>query len=132
MVGVACLKIAEVFNEKSKEYYRQENSTEYSYITADEYTPAEVVSMEKTVLNTLNFDLYSPTSVSFIKVYNQVLKADKKTLMCSYYIADLLLLDSKTSLCPPSLVGSVCLFLGLIACGNSLDVSVFHLTKLYV
>lgn len=39
LVGVACMKIADVFNEKSKEYYRQENSAEYSYITADEYSP---------------------------------------------------------------------------------------------
>lgn len=32
------MKIADVFNERSKEYYRQENSTEYAYITADEYS----------------------------------------------------------------------------------------------
>jgi cyclin-A len=39
LVGVSCTKIADVFNERSKEYYRQENAQEYSYITADEYTP---------------------------------------------------------------------------------------------
>lgn len=38
LIGVACLKIADVFNERSKEYYRQENAKEYAYITADEYT----------------------------------------------------------------------------------------------
>lgn len=47
LVGVTCMKIADVFNEKSKEYYRQENATEYAYITADEYTPAELIEMEK-------------------------------------------------------------------------------------
>ena len=47
LVGVACMKIADVFNERSKEYYRQENANEYAYITADEYTPAEVILMEK-------------------------------------------------------------------------------------
>lgn len=47
LVGVSCMKIADVFNERSKEYYRQENSSEYAYITADEYTAAEVVTMEK-------------------------------------------------------------------------------------
>jgi len=41
------MKIADVFNEKSKEYYRQENAAEYAYITADEYTPTEVIDMEK-------------------------------------------------------------------------------------
>jgi len=47
LVGVACMKIADVFNERSKEYYRQENAAEYAYITADEYTAAEVITMEK-------------------------------------------------------------------------------------
>ncbi len=47
LVGVACMKIADVFNERSKEYYRQENAAEYAYITADEYTAAEVIAMEK-------------------------------------------------------------------------------------
>jgi hypothetical protein len=32
------MKIADVFNERSKEYYRQENASEYAYITADEYS----------------------------------------------------------------------------------------------
>ena len=68
LVGVACMKIADVFNERSKEYYRQENSSEYAYITAAEYTPQEVVQMEKQILNILNFDLYSPPSVSYIKL----------------------------------------------------------------
>ncbi len=69
LVGVACMKIADVFNERSKEYYRQENASEYSYITADEYTAAEVIQMEKQVLNVLRFDLYAPTAIAFIKLY---------------------------------------------------------------
>ena len=74
LVGVACMKIADVFNERSKEYYRQENASEYAYITADEYTPMEVIQMEKRILNILNFELYSPTAVSFIKMMNQILQ----------------------------------------------------------
>lgn len=68
LVGVACMKIADVFNERSREYYRQENAGEYAYITADEYTPAEVILYEKKILSTLNFELYSPTSVSFMRL----------------------------------------------------------------
>mmetsp|Transcript_8746 Transcript_8746/g.6480 ORF Transcript_8746/g.6480 Transcript_8746/m.6480 type:complete len:97 (+) Transcript_8746:644-934(+) len=51
LVGVACMKVADLFNEKSKEYYRQENASEYSYITADEYPPHEIIAMEKHILN---------------------------------------------------------------------------------
>jgi hypothetical protein len=66
------MKIADVFNERSKEYYRQENASEYSYITADEYSAEEVVMMEKQILNILDFDLYAPTAITFIKVLNNI------------------------------------------------------------
>jgi cyclin A len=55
LLGVTCMKIADVFNERSKEYYKQENSNEYVYITADEYTTKELIETEKDVLNHLNF-----------------------------------------------------------------------------
>jgi cyclin A len=113
LVGVACMKIADVFNEKSKEYYRQENSLEYSYITADEYTPSEVVAMEKQILNILNFDLYSPPSVAFIKVYNKVLEVDPKTLVCSLYLSDLMLLAPNTHHYSASLIASSCIFIAI-------------------
>ena len=38
LVGVSCLKIADVMCERSREYYRQDNAKEYAYITADEFT----------------------------------------------------------------------------------------------
>jgi hypothetical protein len=31
------MKIADQYNERSKEYYRQENAKDYAYITADEF-----------------------------------------------------------------------------------------------
>ena len=107
------MKIADVFNERSKEYYRQDNAHEYSYITADEYTPAEVILMEKEILNVLNFDLYVPTAISYIKLYNQILEVDKKTLITAFYLADLMLLPSSSALFNPSLMGSACLFIAL-------------------
>ena len=60
LVGVTSMKIADVYNERSKEYYRQENASEYAYITADEYTASEVVNMEKKILTLLDFNLFSP------------------------------------------------------------------------
>lgn len=115
LVGVACMKIADVFNEKSKEYYRQENSAEYSYITADEYSPQQVVAMEKAILNVLNFDLYAPTAVGFIKVYDRVLSVPPETQKVALFLSDLTLLSAKTSHFAPSLVASACLFLSLMA-----------------
>ena len=113
LVGVACMKIADVFNERSKEYYRQENSSEYSYITADEYTPLEVIMMEKNILNILDFDLYAPTSVSYLKLFNQIFQFDRKIMLTSYYLADLMLLAVNTHMYPSSLLASTYLFVSL-------------------
>ena len=66
------MKIADVFNEKSKEYYRQENASEYAYITADEYSSEEVIDMEKKILTLLDFNYFSPTVPHFLKLYYRV------------------------------------------------------------
>ena len=62
------MKIADVFNEKSKEYYRQENASEYAYITADEYTSEEVLIMEKQILTLLDFNCFSPSVHHYLKL----------------------------------------------------------------
>ncbi len=116
------MKIADVFNERSKEYYRQENSSEYAYITADEYTAAEVISMEKQILNILNFDLYSPTAIAFIKLYNSVLKVNTKVLLCACYLADLMLLPTLSNKYNPSLIASASLFVAHSATNHSIEV----------
>jgi hypothetical protein len=79
--------------------------------------------MEKQILNILNFDLYSPTAVGFIKLYNQILMVNKKALTCALYLSDLMLLATSSHIYPPSLLGSACLFVSLIATGFSIDVS---------
>ena len=78
--------------------------------------------MEKQILNILNFDLYSPTSIGYIKLYNQLLSIERKTLTCSYYLADLMLLASSSHQFPPSLLGSSCLFVAIISTGFLVDV----------
>jgi len=57
LIGVASLKIADCMFERSREYYRQDNAKEYSYITADEFTPQQVIEKEKDILKHLDFDL---------------------------------------------------------------------------
>jgi len=37
--------ILSVFNERSKEYYKQDNANEYAYITADVYTPKKLIEI---------------------------------------------------------------------------------------
>lgn len=49
------LNIISVYNERSREFYKQENCQEYSYITADEYTGPQLIAMEKELVKALNF-----------------------------------------------------------------------------
>lgn len=111
LVGVTCMKIADVFHERSKEYYRQENSIEYAYITADEYTPAQVVIMEKEILNLLKFRLLTPTTLFFLKAYQALLNVDSETYRYAQYLTDLSLLSYESLSFNTSLLASAILYI---------------------
>lgn len=84
LLGVTCMKIADVFNERSKEYYRQENTKEYVYITAGEYNEQELLLAEKELLMLMKFQLYSPSTIHFLKIYFKVLDIDANTqILCN-------------------------------------------------
>lgn len=83
LLGVTCMKIADVFNENSKEYYRQENAKEYVFITAGEYTEEELLALEKEILTLTKFQLYSPTTTHFLKLYASLIHADESTKILS-------------------------------------------------
>ncbi|TNV83080.1 hypothetical protein FGO68_gene7055 [Halteria grandinella] len=114
LLGVACMKIADSFNERSKEYYRQENSLEYSYITADEYSPIEVIKQEKEVLNILDFDLCAPSAPIFIKLLANILTLNEKHIRTACYLSDLLLISPFNYKYLPSLNGASCLFVSMV------------------
>ena len=43
LLGVACLKLADNFNERSREFYRMISAQEYSQMTAAEFSSEQVV-----------------------------------------------------------------------------------------
>lgn len=101
LVGVASMKIADAFNEKSREYYRQENALEYSNITAQEFTSEEVLNMEKCILSTLDFQLFQGTLISYVELFNQIIQPPKddehsKTFLLACFLSDLTLLSPKS------------------------------------
>lgn len=86
LLGVTCMKVADVFNECSKEYYRQENAKEYVFITAGEYTEEELLELEKEILMLLKFRLNSPTVIHFLDVYCSLMHIDDSTRVLSQVI----------------------------------------------
>jgi hypothetical protein len=85
--------------------------------------------MEKQILNVLNFELYSPTAVAFLKLYNQVFEFDAKVMVTAFYLADLMLLAVNSHYFTPSLLASGYLFLSLIT--NELELPVSTHTHQY-
>lgn len=73
LIGITCMKIADVYNENSKEYYKLENSIEYSHITSNEYTPEKIIETEKDILKLLGFKLGIPSSINFLNIFIQML-----------------------------------------------------------
>lgn len=66
LLGTCCLKIADQYNEKSREYYRQDNARDYAQITADEYTSQQIVACEKRILDAVNFRVLQQSSYMWV------------------------------------------------------------------
>lgn len=105
LVGTACLKVADIFMEQSKEYYKQENATEYAEATFHSLTAHDLIKTEKEVLCRLNFDLNLPTSHWFLKCYlaSSGFKSGGLITRAATFIGDLTLLDHNLLSYPPSL-----------------------------
>jgi hypothetical protein len=117
LIGVSCMKIADVFLERSKEYYRQENAYEYAYITADEFSKEQVVETEKKILGFFDFEIQFPTAMSFFKLMTVMLEHEEISAEANKYITQvgsfacyLTLLDiSLMTDFAPSVIASSCL-----------------------
>ncbi|KAK0583500.1 hypothetical protein LWI29_037576 [Acer saccharum] len=64
LLGVGCMLIASKYEEISPPHVE-----DFCYITDNSYTNEEVVSMETEVLNFLNFEMSTPTTKNFLRVF---------------------------------------------------------------
>ncbi|KAL4462051.1 hypothetical protein ABPG74_000896 [Tetrahymena malaccensis] len=114
LIGVSCMKIADVFNERSREYYKQENAIEYAYITAEEYNAAQLIAMEKKILKTLSFQLNTPNMMYFLKIMCTLFDTDSQVSVIAMFLTDLLLMSYEALRFKPSLLASCCIFLSFL------------------
>lgn len=61
------MKVVDQLCERSKEYYRQDNSADYAYITAEEFNTYQVVQMEKTILSVVDFKVMEETALGYLR-----------------------------------------------------------------
>mmetsp|Transcript_91168 Transcript_91168/g.294600 ORF Transcript_91168/g.294600 Transcript_91168/m.294600 type:complete len:1061 (+) Transcript_91168:3546-6728(+) len=105
IIGATCLKVADVFAEQSKEYYKQENAVEYADATLHMVTAEQMLACEKDILLRLNFDLHMPTTHWFLGCYLTYARFTQAGIVSktACFIGDLTLLAPEMLQYPPSL-----------------------------
>jgi len=105
VIGATCLKVADVFAEQSKEYYKQENAVEYAEATFHQASPEQMLMCEKDMLPKLRFDLHLPTTHWFVQGYLAYgrFAANGNVGRTACFIGDLMLLDQDLLAYPASL-----------------------------
>merc|ERR1719171_502487 len=102
LVGVCGMLIA----AKYEEIYPPEVK-DFVYITDKAYTREEILAMEITMLNTLEFHLTLPSPVAFLERFAKVNKCDEVQLNLARYAMELCLTDMKMlRYCPSHLAAS--------------------------
>ncbi|KAH7643700.1 g2/mitotic-specific cyclin-a-like [Dermatophagoides farinae] len=81
LLGTSALFIA----SKYEEIYPPELA-EFVYITDDSFTKAQILVMEKTILNGLSFDVSVPTSNYFLDMFSTALVLDKQIYCLAKYL----------------------------------------------
>jgi len=126
LVAVSSLKLADVFSEISKEYYKQDNAKEYADVAAETpasfgrgnaFLPSDIVAKEKEILRQVGFDLHLPTLFWFTSCYLCIAgyeDSSSPTRLIAEFLADLSLLDAELQSFPPPLVAQVCVVLGVV------------------
>ena len=80
LIGVCCLKLADCFNERSREFYRMMTSTEYSHMTANEFTREEVVAVEKEIAKAIDYQFDTCTATEVINMGMIPSKSEDSTI----------------------------------------------------
>jgi len=102
-VAASCLKLADVFTEESREYYKLQNCNVYAELFGSE--SHALLEREKHVLPHLNFDLQLPTVHWFMRCYLAYsrFRPNGKTAKIASFLADLALFDGDLAEYAPSL-----------------------------
>ncbi|XP_078389842.1 G2/mitotic-specific cyclin-B3-like [Cetorhinus maximus] len=88
LLGATSLLIAAKFEEFCPLYV-----DDFLYICDDSYKRDEMLMMERTILQVLDFDINIPTVYSFLHHYSKSTEVGTKTLALAHYICELTLQD---------------------------------------
>jgi len=114
LVGITAMLIA----SKYEEIYAPE-CNDFVYISDGAYTKHQILQMEQTILNTLNFNITHPSSLHFLRRYSKAGGSDYTLHTICKYLIELVLIDVKFLKYPPSLLAAASVYLGRAMTGKS-------------
>ncbi|CAN0399944.1 unnamed protein product, partial [Phaeothamnion confervicola] len=105
LLGVTALLLASKYEEIFPPEVR-----DLVYITDRAYTKEQILEMETTVLNEINFKLTVPTVYCFLLRYLKAAHADKRIVQLSCYMAERMLQESEMLDFLPSVIASSAIY----------------------
>uniref|UniRef100_A0AAY4CJJ0 G2/mitotic-specific cyclin-B3 n=1 Tax=Denticeps clupeoides TaxID=299321 RepID=A0AAY4CJJ0_9TELE len=109
LVGCAAMLIASKFEERIPP-----SIDDFLYICDDAYKRSQLITMEASILNVLNFDINIPVPYHFLRRYAKCVGANMETLTLARYFCELSLQDMVFLPVRGSLLASACLLIALV------------------
>jgi len=113
LVGVTAMFIA----SKYEEIYAPE-CMDFVYVSDGACTKQQILKMEQTLLNTLQFNITHPTPVHFLRRYSKAAGSDYMLHTLCKYLIELSLLDVNLLKFAPSLISASSVYLGRAMVGR--------------
>lgn len=101
LVGVTALVVA----SKYEEIYPPA-LTDFIYVADDAYTRIQLLHMEMEILKTLEFQLYRPLPIQFLRRYSKIARVEELHHSIAKYFLELSSIEYDFVHYPPSLVSS--------------------------
>lgn len=95
---------------KYEEIYSPEID-DFIYITDYSYDRAQILAMETSLLQQIEFDLTFPTAFRFLQRFAELAEVDHETFIFGCYLCELSFIDVKMNKWTPSRIASSAIFL---------------------
>nr|QYW07119.1 cyclin B2-3 [Dimocarpus longan] len=105
LVGVTAMLLACKYEEVSVPIVE-----DFVLISDKAYTRKEVLDMEKTIVNTLLFNMSVPTPYAFMRRFLKAAQSDKTLECLSFFIIELCLVEYEMLKFPPSLLAAAAIY----------------------
>lgn len=105
LVGVTAMLLASKYEEVSVPVVE-----DLVLISDKAYSRQEVLEMERLMINSLQFNLSTPTPYVFMKRYLKAAEADKKIELLSFFLIELCLIEHEMLRFQPSLLAAAAVF----------------------